>query len=98
MKKGIHPTYHDKAKVVCACGNSFTTGSVREEIRVDLCHKCHPFFTGEQKFVDSEGRVERFKRLASLKQPAKEKQKVEKKEEERPKTLKEMLTSLEEGK
>ena len=61
MKKGIHPEYH-KATVRCACGNTFETGSTIEEIRVEICSKCHPFFTGKQKLVDSAGRVERFRR------------------------------------
>ena len=61
MKKGIHPEYH-KAVVRCACGNEFETGSTAEKINVEICSKCHPFFTGKQKLVDSAGRVERFKR------------------------------------
>jgi large subunit ribosomal protein L31 len=62
MKAKIHPEYHTDAKVVCSCGNTFTTGSTRKMMRVELCSKCHPFFTGEQKIVDTAGRVERFKR------------------------------------
>ena len=66
MKKEIHPTYYPEAKVTCACGASWTTGSTQEEIRVDVCSNCHPFFTGEQRIVDTEGQVERFqKRLAA---------------------------------
>lgn len=61
MKKGIHPEYH-KATVQCACGNRFETGSTLKDIKVEICSKCHPFFTGKQKLVDSAGRVERFKR------------------------------------
>jgi len=61
MKPGIHPKYHN-AKVTCACGNSFEVGSTRDEIRVELCSACHPFFTGKKKIVDTAGRVERFKR------------------------------------
>ncbi len=60
MKKDIHPTYYPDAKVICACGNTWTTGSTRKEIRTDLCYKCHPFFTGEQRIVDTEGQVDRF--------------------------------------
>ncbi len=59
MKKGIHPEYVE-AKVTCACGNSFETRSTKPAIRVEICSACHPFFTGKQKFVDSEGRVDRF--------------------------------------
>ena len=60
MKKGIHPEYH-KAIVHCAGGHEFETGSTLKEIKVEICSKCHPFFTGKQKLVDSAGRVERFK-------------------------------------
>jgi len=62
MKEKIHPKYFPEAKVTCSCGNTFTTGSTRETLRVELCSKCHPFFTGEQKIVDTAGRVERFRR------------------------------------
>ena len=61
MKTGIHPTYHAKAKVSCACGNSFETGSTDEEISIELCSNCHPFYTGKQKLVDTARRVEKFK-------------------------------------
>ena len=60
MKKDIHPTYFPEARVICACGNTWTTGSTQEEIRTDVCFKCHPFFTGEQRIVDTEGQVDRF--------------------------------------
>lgn len=60
MKADIHPTYFPEAKVVCACGNTWTTGSTQELIRTDVCSQCHPFFTGEQRIVDSEGQVDRF--------------------------------------
>jgi large subunit ribosomal protein L31 len=60
MKKDIHPTYFPEAHVICACGNTWTTGSTQEEIRTDVCYKCHPFFTGEQRIVDTEGQVDRF--------------------------------------
>jgi len=59
MKTDIHPDYVE-CKVTCACGESFTTRSTKPELRVDICSKCHPFFTGQQKIVDTEGRVERF--------------------------------------
>ncbi|MCK9218347.1 MAG: 50S ribosomal protein L31 [Firmicutes bacterium] len=65
MKKGIHPDYQE-ATVRCACGETFTTGSVKKEIKVEICSKCHPFFTGKQKFVDTGGRVERFKRKYNI--------------------------------
>ncbi len=62
MKKDIHPTWYPEAKVACACGNTWTTGSTVEEIRVDVCSQCHPFFTGQQRIVDTAGQVERFTR------------------------------------
>jgi large subunit ribosomal protein L31 len=62
MKPKIHPEYFNDAKVVCACGNTFTIGSTKKMVRVELCSKCHPFYTGEQRVVDTMGRVERFKR------------------------------------
>lgn len=60
MKQGIHPKYFDNCQVTCACGNKFTTGSTVEKIEVDVCSKCHPFFTGQQKFVDIKGRIDKF--------------------------------------
>lgn len=61
MKKEIHPKYYTAAAVICSCGNTFTTGSTVEEIKVEVCSNCHPFFTGKQKFVDTARRVEKFK-------------------------------------
>jgi large subunit ribosomal protein L31 len=66
MKQGIHPEYHE-CKVTCACGETFTTGSVKKELRVDICSKCHPFFTGKQKLVDTGGRVDRFNKRYGIK-------------------------------
>ncbi|MBM4424436.1 MAG: 50S ribosomal protein L31 [Chloroflexi bacterium] len=60
MKAGIHPKYFPTAKVICSCGNTWTTGSTREVIHTDVCYKCHPFYTGEQRIVDTEGQVDRF--------------------------------------
>jgi large subunit ribosomal protein L31 len=60
MKEKIHPKYFTDANVTCSCGSTFTTGSTRQTLRVELCNKCHPFFTGEQKIIDTAGRVERF--------------------------------------
>ncbi len=60
MKEGIHPKYFPNAKVICSCGNTWTTGSTREVIHTDVCYNCHPFFTGEQRIVDTEGQVDRF--------------------------------------
>lgn len=62
MKSNIHPTYYTDAQVICACGNTWTTGSTRKVIRTDICSVCHPFFTGEQRIVDTAGQVDRFMR------------------------------------
>ena len=61
MKKDIHPAYFPDAKVTCACGNTFTVGSTKEKIEVEICSACHPLYTGEEKILDTAGRVERFK-------------------------------------
>lgn len=98
-KKDIHPKYYPNAKVTCACGNTFTTGSTQPEIRIEICHKCHPFYTGEERLVDTAGQVEKFERK---RKKAKEEQKVESKKQEkkkakekkqktRPRSLKELL-------
>jgi large subunit ribosomal protein L31 len=62
MREGIHPTYYHDARVICACGNTFTTGSTKQEVHVDVCSQCHPFYTGQQRIVDRGGQVERFMR------------------------------------
>jgi large subunit ribosomal protein L31 len=68
MKKDIHPKYYNKAKINCACGGSFSVGSTKENSEVEVCSKCHPFFTGKDKVIDAMGRVEKFKkRLAKKK-------------------------------
>lgn len=66
MKAGIHPNFK-KATVKCACGNEFETGSVKEEVRVEICSECHPFYTGRQKFASADGRVDRFNKKYGLK-------------------------------
>jgi large subunit ribosomal protein L31 len=66
MKAGIHPNFVE-ATVTCACGNTFKTGSIRQNLRVDVCSNCHPFFTGQQRILDSAGRVERFRKRFNLK-------------------------------
>ncbi|MFC1913871.1 50S ribosomal protein L31 [Chloroflexota bacterium] len=66
MKENIHPQFYDDAQVICACGNTFTTGSTRKQLKVELCSKCHPFFTGQRRMLDTTGRVERFKKRYKL--------------------------------
>jgi large subunit ribosomal protein L31 len=64
MKEKIHPEYYPDAQVICGCGNTFTTGSTKKVLKVELCSKCHPFFTGERRMIDTAGRVERFEQRA----------------------------------
>jgi large subunit ribosomal protein L31 len=72
MKEKIHPKYSSDAKVTCACGNSFTTGSTQKMLKVEICSKCHPFFTGERRIMDTAGRVERFKKRYKLEEKKEE--------------------------
>lgn len=99
MKANIHPEWYPETKVTCACGETFTTGSTVPTIRVEICSKCHPLFTGQQKFVDTLGQVERFtKKMETAKAKQEERAKivanrqakVEKKREDRP-SLKDLL-------
>lgn len=101
MKANIHPTYYPDAQVVCACGNTFTVGSTKQSFRVDICHKCHPFFTGEMKFVDTLGRVERFQKrqeaaakIAPILAEKKKKKLSKQEDDKRPKSLREMLLGV----
>ena len=66
MRTDIHPEWHAEAQVTCSCGNTFTTGSTKPALKVEVCSRCHPYFTGEQRIVDTEGRVERIKRRYNL--------------------------------
>jgi large subunit ribosomal protein L31 len=97
MKASIHPKWYPEAQVSCACGNKFTIGSTMEEIKVEICAKCHPFYTGQMRYLDTTGRVDRFKarqdqtinnnkQTKKLRREEKKKQKVEE-ELSRPTTL-----------
>jgi large subunit ribosomal protein L31 len=68
MKEGIHPVYYTDAQIICACGNTWTTGSTKKVIHTDVCSNCHPFYTGEQRIVDSEGQVDRFYKKLQVRQ------------------------------
>jgi large subunit ribosomal protein L31 len=97
MRTGIHPTYYPNAQVVCSCGNTWTTGSTHEMIRTDICSNCHPFYTGEQRIIDTAGQVDRFmKRLdrySSHQTDAAKRQKaIQQKQEQR--FLKQQLLAL----
>ncbi|MBI5254278.1 50S ribosomal protein L31 [Candidatus Falkowbacteria bacterium] len=78
MKKDIHPKYYTNAKITCACGNVLMVGSTQEDIKVDLCSKCHPFYTGKQKIVDSARRVEKFTERQAKKSTAVKSKRVKK--------------------
>ena len=67
MREGIHPKYNHDTVVKCACGNTYTTGSVKDELKVEICSKCHPFYTGKQKIVDAGGRVDKFMKKFNIK-------------------------------
>lgn len=99
MKTNIHPTWYTETKVTCACGNTFTTGSTLPAIRVEICSKCHPLFTGQQKFIDTLGQVDRFIKKteeSKIKQEERKrilevrKSRVEEKKKDRP-SLKDLL-------
>ena len=98
MKHAIHPQYFENAQVICVCGNKFTTGSTREVIHVELCSKCHPFYTGEQRFVDSASRIQKFEQKTETAKKyqivKKEKKAAELKKAETPQTLREMLSQV----
>lgn len=98
MKKDIHPQLNTDVTVTCACGNAFITQSTMDDIRVDICSKCHPLYTGKQKFIDTEGRIDKFNKkmeLAKQRAEAAKAKKSTKKEVEAPaedpKSLKELL-------
>jgi large subunit ribosomal protein L31 len=101
MKQKIHPTWYPNCKVTCSCGASFTTGSTKPDIHVEICSQCHPFYTGEMKYIDTLGRVEKFQakqQAAATKTYVKKKVKKmlrkkleDKADKERPKTLREMI-------
>jgi len=97
MKSKIHPVSFSDANVVCSCGNTFTTGSTKKEIKVEVCYKCHPLYTGEHRFLDVKGRVETFKRkqaaAATYKATAAgKKNKKNAGSEKKTKSLKELLS------
>ena len=101
MKANIHPQYFTDTQVVCtACGNTFTSGSTKQQITVEVCYKCHPFYSGEQRFLDVKGRVDEFqKRMQVAKQyqstvKANKNKKSNQKDEKQAKTLRELLSEV----
>jgi large subunit ribosomal protein L31 len=83
MKKDIHPEWFPEAQVICSCGETYTMGATQEVIRTDVCSACHPFFTGEQRIVDTEGQVERFMRRLERREELLETEKSRESKEER---------------
>ncbi len=98
MKANVHPKYFSNAQVTCVCGNQFHVGSTQERINVELCYNCHPFYTGEQRFVDSASRIQKFqtKQQKATEYKATVTKKVEdkKRSQSGPKSLREMLMGL----
>lgn len=107
MKAQIHPTWYTEAKVTCACGNSFVLGATIPQIQVEVCYNCHPFYTGQMKYVDTAGRVDAFRTKLSkakeknvsksLKRALKRERKIQK-ELERPDTLKQLRRQIKKNK
>lgn len=93
MKASIHPQYFEDTQVTCSCGNQFVVASTKKTMYVDLCYQCHPFYTGQQRFVDTASRIDRFKNKMAQAKPI-QKKKEEKKEDKGPLTLREMLQAL----
>ena len=97
MKADIHPTVFPDAQVVCTCGNTFMTTSTKKTIMVEVCSKCHPYFTGEHRFIDAKGRVEQFQKKQEVAQKlqatltSKKDKRKEERDDREPKTLKELL-------
>jgi len=81
MKKGVHPTYHDDAKITCSCGATYTVGATIKKLSTELCSACHPFYTGKQKLVDTAGRVDKFQAKMKAAQALKSKGKKDKSED-----------------
>ena len=94
MKTNVHPQYFENAQVICACGNRFTVGSTKEIIHIELCNKCHPFYTGEQRFIDSGSKIQKFQAKQEAAKEYVAKKKETKKDTTGPQTLREMLDAL----
>lgn len=95
MKNKVHPQYFKDAVITCSCGNSFISGSTKNNIHVEICHRCHPFYTGQQKFIDTKGKINIFKKRLQIAQSYQEKVNKKKKEKKskdyQTKSLKELL-------
>lgn len=96
MKKDIHPKWYPEAQVICSCGETYTMGATQEVIRTDVCSACHPFFTGEQRIVDTEGQVERFMRRLERREELLESEKSRESKEERRRRKRAIVEIVEE--
>lgn len=99
MKTAIHPQYYEDSQVICSCGHTFTTGSTKPKIFVEVCYKCHPFYTGEKRYIDTQGQVEKFQQKEKIAKEYKSKTsskklKIPEKKQQRPKTLRELLLEI----
>lgn len=94
MKADVHPQYFEQARIICGCGATFVTGSTREEIHVQLCSNCHPFYTGQHRYVDTASLIDKFEKKRKEAHPRKIKAQKEQSDDNQPKTLKEMLMQL----
>lgn len=99
MKAAIHPQYYEDAQVICSCGHTFITGSTKPKIFVEVCYKCHPFYTGEKRYIDTQGQVEKFEYREKIAKEykiksASKKPKITEKKQQRPKTLRELLSEI----
>ena len=99
MKSDIHPTYYENCQVTCSCGNQFITGSTLAAIRVEVCYKCHPLYTGEKRFIDTLGQVDKFQKKEKAAQEYKakypsKKKRAQERQDYRPKSLRELLTEV----
>lgn len=99
MKAAIHPTYFEDAQVVCSCGVTFITGSTKKEIHIEVCSKCHPFFTGEKRYIDTLGQVGKFQKKQEVAKKIQETRPAKKKLDDKragnePKSLKELLMGM----
>ena len=101
MKQGIHPAWYEQAEIACACGNVFVVGANKPKLKVEICSHCHPFFTGEMKFVDTLGRVEKFQQkqkkaqaVAVVMADKKKKKQLREEQLRSPKSLKDMLMGI----
>ena len=98
MKAKIHPQFYKDTIVTCACGNTFTTGSTKKEIRVEICSQCHPFYTGKHKYMDIKGRVNSFQKKQAIAKKMQSVQKTKKRDkkqtERKTKSLRELLGAI----